>query len=210
VTTPISQLRNDSELVIGAQAGDPQAMHDLLSLLRPAVLRFCRSRLGSYAGGFDLADDVAQETCVGVFHMLPRFAEQGVPFGAWVYAIAGNKVVDAQRRLSRATVPMDEVPEQVEPSPTPEDRVIATSLLHSTAELIDQLPERSRKVLLLRAGGACAESIGAELGLSAGAVRVLQHRAVAKLRRLVGESEEHRDLFWAEETTSAKPAGMRA
>jgi RNA polymerase sigma-70 factor (ECF subfamily) len=68
---------------------------------------------------------------------------------------------------------------------------------HRTAanELIDRLPTKMRDVLLLRADGVSAEQVAVQLSMSAGAVRVTHHRAVAKLRQLVEESEEHQELF---------------
>jgi RNA polymerase sigma-70 factor (ECF subfamily) len=144
-----------------------------------------------------LADDVAQETCVAIFNVLPTYERHGAPFAAWVYAIAANKVADVQRKHSRAALLVDEFPDQVEPSPTPEEQVMASALLQVAAELVGRLSPRMREVLLMRAGGSSADAVGNELGLTPGAVRVVQHRAVAKLRKLVNESEEYRELFAA-------------
>ncbi|HEY5822401.1 MAG TPA: sigma-70 family RNA polymerase sigma factor [Propionibacteriaceae bacterium] len=189
-----SHLLSDHDLVAGAQAGDPQSLNTLISAVRPAVFNYCRSRLASYAGGID-ADDVAQEICVAVIRVLPRYQHQGVPFAAFVYAIASNKVADAKRRFSRSAVLVDEMPEQTEPSPTPEESVIAAVDAQVAHQLLDRLPNRMRQVLVLRAAGVSAERVGAELGMSANAVRVAQHRAAAKLRELIEESDEHRQLL---------------
>jgi RNA polymerase sigma-70 factor, ECF subfamily len=63
VTTESSHLLlSDHELVADAQAGNPQALDRLIGAVRPAVLKYCRSRLATYSGGVDAADDVAQET----------------------------------------------------------------------------------------------------------------------------------------------------
>ena len=62
-------------------------------------------------------------------------------------------------------------------------------------QLLDRLPLRMREVLMLRAAGLSADVVGERLGMSANAVRVAQHRAGAKLRALIEESEEHRETF---------------
>ena len=185
----------DHELVAEAQAGDPAALQALIAAIRPAVFRYCRSRLATYAGGVDAADDVAQETCVAVLKVLPRYQQQGPPFAAFVYAIASNKVADAQRSFRRSAVLVEEFPEQTEPSPTPEERVISSASVQATNELLSRLPEKSRKVLLLRAAGLGADSVGEQLGMTANAVRVSQHRGVIRLRQMIEESEELRELF---------------
>ncbi len=186
---------SDHVLVAGAQAGDPQAIDTLISLVRPAVYNYCRHRLANYPGGIEASDDAAQETCVAILKVLPNYQQQGAPFRSFVYAIAANKVADAQRRFSRSAVLVDEFPEQTEPSPTPEERMIADADVQAAYQLLRQLPDRMREVLMLRAGGASAEMIGERLGLTANAVRVTQHRAVAKLRDLIESSAEYSEQF---------------
>lgn len=185
----------DAELVARARTGDRDAMDDLLAALRPAIARFCYFRLSSYAGGRDAADDAVQETCLAVFHRIGNYADQGVPFRSWVYAIATNKVTDFQRRFGRSDVLVDELPEQVELSPTPEEWAMVAAEYRAALALVDRLPSRMRDVVLLRAAGATAKRVGEVLDMSTGAVDVAHHRAVARLRDLVEESVELRDLF---------------
>lgn len=190
-----SSSQFDQNLVTRAQAGDPAAVDELIASVRPAVFKYCRSRLASYPGGAETADDVAQETCVAVLKVLPRYQRQGAPFAAFVYAIAANKVADAQRSFRRSAVLVEEFPDQVEPSQTPEERVISSASVQATNELLALLPERTRQVLLLRANGLAADVVGEQLGMTANAVRVAQHRGVTKLRLLIEGSEKHRELF---------------
>lgn len=193
--TSTACLLSDHELVSRAQRGDAEALDLLITAVRPAVLKYCRSRLATYAGGFDAADDVAQETCVGLMRVLPRYTNRGAPFAAFVYAIAANKVADFQRTFRRAAVLVEEVPEQVELSPTPEDQLITALDVNRARALLGQLPERMREVLLLRAGGISAEAVGERMGMTANAVRVAQHRAGIKLRQLIAETEDDEGLF---------------
>jgi RNA polymerase sigma-70 factor (ECF subfamily) len=183
-------------------------MDALIALVRPAVLRFCRARLASYAGGADAADDVAQEICVAVFKVLPHYQDSGAPFAAWVFAIAANKIADAQRRLRRSAVLVDEFPDQVESAPTPEERVVALAHVRAARQLIKQLPQRVQQVVMMRAHGISADTVGEHLGMSANAVRVAQHRGLIRLRQLVEESEEHRELFapFLATSTAKRPA----
>jgi RNA polymerase sigma-70 factor, ECF subfamily len=185
----------DHELVAKAQEGDQGALQELISAVRPVVFRYCRSRLASYAGGVDAADDVAQETCVAVLKVLPRYERQGPPFEAFVYAIASNKVADAQRGFRRSAVLVDEFPERPEPSPTPEERVISSASVRAANEMLAKLPDKTRQVLLLRAVGLSADLVGQRLGMTANAVRVAQHRGVTRLRQMIEDSEEYRELF---------------
>jgi len=177
-------------LVARAQAGERAALEELLGRLRPGVLRYCRARLGRNAGSFGSADDVAQEVCMAVLTALPRYVDQGRPFAAFVYGIAGHKVADAQRAgfRNRSDV-TDSLPERADDAPGPEETAVASSEAAAAAALLDKLPPAHRELLLLRVvAGLSAEETGAALGMSAGAVRVAQHRALARLRTLSAES----------------------
>lgn len=174
-------------LVSEASSGCPYAMEDLLALVRPMITQYCHGRLAGFAGGRDTADDVVQETLVSVFRALPRYVDQGSPFAAWVYGIAARKIADAQRGVLGRATPVADVPDQVDRGPGPEDHLVSRSVADELYALLEQLPERTRTVLLLRAEGVSAEKAGAQLGLSAGSVRVAYHRGVAKLRKLATE-----------------------
>lgn len=209
VTTDSAAPVADHDLVVRAQSGDLGALNDLLAALRPAIVSFCRFRLGSYVGGRDAADDAVQETCLAVASVLGGYSDTGAPFRAWVYAIAANKVADCQRRLSRSAVLVNEMPEQVEPSPNPEQLAVATAEYRAAMSLVDRLPTTMRRVVLLRASGVNAKSVGDLLGISAGAVDVTHHRAVNRLRELADESEELRELFAPFRSHSGAPAARR-
>lgn len=199
----IVPLLSDDDVLADAQIGDTIALDRLIAAVRCAVFSYSRSRLGTYAGGLDAAEDVAQETCVAIIAVLPKYRSQGPPFAALVYAIAANKVADVQRRFRRAALLVDVLPEQTEPSLNPEERVIAADDVRVANELLSLLPPRMRTVLVMRASGLSAEVIGQRLDMSANAVRVTQHRASAKLRRLAEDSEHHREIFGLMRSTVA-------
>jgi RNA polymerase sigma-70 factor (ECF subfamily) len=177
-------------LVARAQTGDRAALEELLARLRPGVVRYCRARLGRRGGTYGSADDVAQEVCMAVITALPRYVDQGRPFAAFVYGIAGHKVADAQRAGFRDRSEVtDTLPDRPDEGPGPEDAAVAAAEATRAAALLDRLPPAHRELLLLRVvGGLSAEETGAALGMSSGAVRVAQHRALARLRSLAAET----------------------
>lgn len=178
-----------SELAARAQAGNRADVERLLERVRLVAHRYCRARLSSYPGGVHLADDVAQEICIGVLSALPRYRDRGKPFEAFVYGVSARKVADALRALHRNPISTDDLPETVDDDPTPEDQAVFASQVAVANALLDQLPDQLREIMLLRvAAGLSAEETGAALGMTAGAVRVAQHRALAKMRSLVAAS----------------------
>lgn len=176
------------DLVHLAVRGHPGAIDALLERVRPMVVRYCRARLGRITGHYYVADDVAQEVCLAVLAALPRYRDMGRPFASFVFGIASHKVADAVRTASRLAVPFEDLPDGPDERPGPEETVVAYIEAERTRALLAQLPHHLRELLILRVvTGLSAEETGNVLGMSAGAVRVAQHRALARLRALAVE-----------------------
>ncbi len=175
-------------LAAAATQGDRGAMDALLATIRPMVLRYCRGRLGRLPGAEYAADDAAQEACIAVLTALPRYRDEGRPFEAFVFGIAARKVADIQRAAMRAAVPTEQLPERTDTALGPEESALAAADAEKARNLLSRLPDNLRELLTLRvAVGLSAEETGRALGMSAGAVRVAQHRALNRLRVLAAE-----------------------
>ncbi|GLY49370.1 sigma-70 family RNA polymerase sigma factor [Lentzea sp. NBRC 102530] len=180
-----------ASLVNEAVAGDRPAVERLLASVRPLVARYCRARVGHNERAYASADDVAQEVCLAVLTALPTYREQGRPFLAFVYGIAAHKVADAHRVSARnRSEPVAEVPDGPSLTIDPEENALLGSLSVRLGQLLRLLPDKQREILLLRVVvGLTAEETAEAIGSTPGAVRVAQHRALAKLRTSVGVEE---------------------
>jgi len=168
-----------------AARGQPAAIETLLQQIRPMVLRYCRARLASVSGHYHAADDVAQEVCIAVMTALPRYREMGRPFASFVFGIAAHKVADAMRSAARSAIPTADLPDGPDPRPGPEETAVACLEAERARALLARLPVNQRELLVLRLlTGLSAEETGHALGMSAGAVRVAQHRALVRLRAI--------------------------
>jgi RNA polymerase sigma-70 factor, ECF subfamily len=177
-----------ADLTTRAVHGQPAAIESLIEQIRPMVVRYCRARLGRITGHYHVADDVAQEVCIAVFSALPRYRDMGRPFASFVFGIASHKVADAVRAAARLAVPTEELPDGPDEQPGPEEMVVAWLEAQRARALLARLPQHLRELLILRVvTGLSAEETGNVLGMSAGAVRVAQHRALARLRALATE-----------------------
>jgi len=175
-------------LVARATEGDGAAAEALLTHLRPLVVRYCRGRLGRVPAADFAADDAAQEVLLAVLNALPRYRDEGRPFEAFVFGIAAHKVADLQRAAFRTAIPTDVVPDATDLGMTPEERVLQAGDTELAKALLERLPSNLRELLLLRvAVGLSAEETGRALGMTPGAVRVAQHRALARLRTYAAE-----------------------
>lgn len=155
------------------------------------VVRYCRARVGRQERSFASADDVAQEVCLAVLKALPGFQDQGRPFLAFVYGIAAHKVADAHRAAARNRAEsVAEVPDSPGNGIGPEQQALRVELAERMSELLQVLPAKQREIVVLRLMvGLTAEETAAAVGTSPGAVRVAQHRALTKLRKVLAAEE---------------------
>jgi RNA polymerase sigma-70 factor, ECF subfamily len=189
MSSPEGGLDGLQRLATLAASGDRGSTEQLLAAVHRMVHRYCRGRLARFRGSEHSADDVAQEVCVAVLSALPQYRDEGRPFEAFVYKIASHKVADHQRSLYRHAQPRAELPDIVDLSDGPEQIAVRSSDSEEARALLEQLPETLRELMMLRVGvGLSAEATGRALGMSSGAVRVAQHRAVQRLRVLAGQS----------------------
>jgi RNA polymerase sigma-70 factor (ECF subfamily) len=171
-------------VVADAVAGDRNALREVLETIRPIVVRYVRARIGTAERSGLSADDVAQEVCLAAMQALPRYQDQGRPFLAFVYGIAAHKVADAHRAAGRNKAdPTDVVPERFSVDAGPEQLAMNADAESRMDALLKILPEKQREILILRVVvGMSAEEVAEAVGSTAGAVRVAQHRALARLK----------------------------
>jgi RNA polymerase sigma-70 factor (ECF subfamily) len=178
-------------VVAEAVAGNRDALREVLEIIRPIVVRYCRARVGATERSGLSADDVAQEVCLAAITALPRYKDQGRPFLAFVYGIAAHKVADAHRAAARNRAePTDVVPERLSMEAGPEQMAIDSESAAQMNRLLAVLPEKQREILILRVVvGMSAEETAEAVGSTAGAVRVAQHRALARLKAEITATE---------------------
>jgi RNA polymerase sigma-70 factor (ECF subfamily) len=174
-------------LVAPAKAGNVRAISLLVAAIQPVVMRYCRGRIGRYERSYASADDVAQEVCIAVLSALPAYRDRGRPFLAFVYGIASHKVADAHRCAARNRAePVAEFPDVPELADGPEQHAVKGELAQRMDKLMEQLPPKQRDILTLRIViGLSADETAEAVGSTPGAVRVAQHRALAKLRKVL-------------------------
>jgi RNA polymerase sigma-70 factor (ECF subfamily) len=177
-------------VVAEAMAGDRVALREVLETIRPIVVRYCRARVGAMERSGLSAEDVAQEVCLAAVMALPRYRDRGRPFLAFVYGIAAHKVADAYRAAGRdIAYPTDSIPEHRSAEPDPEQAALEADSVTRMSELLEILPDKQREILILRVVvGLSAEETAEAVGSTPGAVRVAQHRALARLKSAIVEA----------------------
>lgn len=198
---------DDQQLVAALRLGDEQAFITLVELYHPSLVRVA----AMYVADRAVAEEVAQETWVGVLQGLPHF-EGRSSLKTWIFHILTNRAKTRGQREGRS-VPFsalareaDDDEPAVEPerfldrthprlaghwarppaswAVLPEERMLSAETAGYLQAAIAALPASQREVIRLRdVEGWSAAEVCAVFGISEANQRVLLHRARARVRR---------------------------
>lgn len=180
--SPNSDAHSERLVVDAARTGSEAALSELYTLYFPRVYRYILARTGN---SYD-AEDLTTEVFMKVLEAIERFEWREAPFSAWLFRIAHNAVI-SQRRKDGArgrSAPLNEGLAQ--DSRGPDELVENRLALNEIMDAAQKLPEAQRQVIALRfgAGLSVAETARA-MNKGEGNVKVIQHKAIAKLREMV-------------------------
>jgi RNA polymerase sigma-70 factor (ECF subfamily) len=176
----------EREIVQRARSGDQQALAELYDLYFPRIYRYILARTGSPAE----AEDVTEEVFVRVLGAIGGFEWRQAPFAAWVFRIARNQLVSYARKngAHRQDTPL--ATSVADPAPDPLIRVEDRLFFEQILEIARALPQAQREVLWLRfAAGLSVSDTARALAKRETNVKVLQHKAIARLQKLLAQSE---------------------
>jgi len=179
LTTP------DGELLKKAREYDAQALAEIYDRYAESIYRYLYRYLGDAAHAEDLTSDVFLK----LLQVLPTSRAPRDHLQGWLYRVAHNMAIDWFRRQGKAAVV------------SLEDDLVAGDELPSIAlekrqqreqlgRAIRRLTVDQQRVILLRFGEGFKLAETARLmGKSEGAVKILQHRAVRRLRKLLPQED---------------------
>ncbi len=173
---------DERAVVEAAQRGDQRALSELYEYYFPKIYRYVNARLANSED----AEDVTTEIFLRMIDNVGSFQFRGLPFGAWVFRIARNEVVSFVRRQKVRGV-SQELHESIPDGGPDLTLAIETQLTIAVVrEATERLPEAQRQVITLRFGAGLSVAETAEaLKKTENNVKVLQHKAIAKLQTMV-------------------------
>jgi len=178
--------RDDDEGLVAAAREDPARFSTLYERYYPRVYRYLLTRTATPED----AADLTQTAFLNAYRGLPRFRSGSAPFAAWLFRIARNTAIDAQRRRRQAA-PWEAVPALPAPALTPEAQVIQSERLNHLRALIASLDREQRELLALRfAGGLSSREIAPLVGKSQSAVKKKLARTMHDLKEAYRDAIE--------------------
>ena len=170
-------------LVEQAQQGNRDALEELYLLHFDRIYSYLHMSVGNRHD----AEDLTTQVFVKMLESIGKFRWRSAPFSAWLFRIAHNLAMD-HFRANKRWQPEEDIPE-----PDPGDRSVAEEEAlesigrESMLEMIGKLSHEQQQVLTLKfvfnfSNGEAATI----LGKTEGAVKSLQHRALAELKEVLG------------------------
>jgi RNA polymerase sigma-70 factor (ECF subfamily) len=173
---------------------DPAAFGQLYDRYASQIYRFIRARVSDDGH----AEDITAEVFLSALRHIKAYRDEGRPFSCWLYRIAVNAIA-SHYRSRRDHRSLDDGSEICSVSADPIDVVLQRDRLRSIWQAVDLLPSQQRTAMVLKfADDLSMEEIGALLGKSPAAAKLLIYRAVQRLRRQLAPAER--------ELAAARPA----
>jgi RNA polymerase sigma-70 factor (ECF subfamily) len=166
-------------LLESAREGDEAAWSEIYGDLAPAVLGYLRG------SGAPDPEDVLGDAFLQVARDIGSFEGDYGRFRAWVFTVAHHRLIDARRRAARRPVELvAEPPEPLTPPDDASDQALARIEAAEIHRVLGALSEEQRAVLLLRiVGDLSLAQVAEALGKRTGAVKQLQRRGLAAVKR---------------------------
>lgn len=140
--------------------------------LYPSLFRY----LHRLTGDGDVAEDIAQEAFV-------RLLKQTLPeqeIRPWLFTVAMNLVRDRARKSERRQRLLTSAPNLVSRPALPDEDMERVERIQAVRDVLEQLPERDRQLLLMREEGFKYDEIARVIGVAPASVGTLIARALKK------------------------------
>jgi RNA polymerase sigma-70 factor (ECF subfamily) len=170
-----------------AQSGDQRALGEIYDWYLPRVYRYVLARLG------DVSE--TEDIFLRMLAAIGDYKRTNVPFSAWLFRIAHNHVVSHYRRdgFRKDHAELDET--MVDGRHDPASIVESQMVLGEVADAVQKLPDAQRDVISLRfAVGLSVAETAQVLGKREGNIKALQHKALARLQRILLEESKQSTL----------------
>ena len=173
---------DDQSLIRRAQSGDRAAFEILYARYQPAIFNYLYYRIDDP----DCAEELTSEVFVRMVKNIRSYQDQGRSFLAWLYTIAHHLRVDYYRENSpMKTLPLEETL-HADPELHPDEACEQLLKAECLKKVMPYLTEEQQIVITAKfVEGRSNEEVANLLGKPEGAIKSLQHRALAALRRAI-------------------------
>lgn len=177
-------LDGEQNLVNKAVRGEASAFGLLYDFYQPKIYRFVVIKVGRR----EEAEDLTHQVFLNAWQNIKNYKSQGFPFSSWLYRIARNLVID-HYRTAKESVSMDEVDPEYLAVPAAAHFDLENKFqLEKVRRALNKLEPDYQDVIVMRfIEDLSTKEAALIIGKSEGAVKLMQHRALKKLRGDIGK-----------------------
>ena len=176
----IERNENEKRWIRKAIGGESSAFGSLYDKYQPKIYRFILFKVSHR----EEAEDLTHKVFLSALENIHKFKDQGFPFSSWLFRIARNKVIDYYR-TKKDISPLENAPDIT----SSEDNVELISKKLNLERIyisLQKLTDEQKEVVILRfVEGLSHKEVAQILDKKTGAIRVLQHRAISEIKKMI-------------------------
>ena len=190
-STALGELDEERRLAVKAADGDRSAFGELYEQYVDKIYRYVHFKVGDQGD----TEDLTSQTFLKAWDAIGDYEWRNYPFGAWLFRIAHNLVVD-YHRARRPSVTLDDATPQLEHRASqenirPEHLLSELITMDRVRHAVGRLTEEQQQVLVLRFfEGLSTGEVAKIMGKRRGAIRGLQFRALGALRDMLYREQD--------------------
>jgi RNA polymerase sigma-70 factor (ECF subfamily) len=180
-------LDGEENIIKDAVRGDAAAFGLLYDHYQPAIYRFVVVKVGRRED----AEDITHQVFMSAWQSIRQYRHRGYPFSSWLYRIARNQVIDHYRaRKDNVSLETIEIDQLWLSSSSSQSELSLKLDVEKVMGAIHGLKQEHQDVVIMRfVEELSLKETAAAMGKTEGAVKLMQHRAMKELKKMLGEKD---------------------
>jgi len=176
-------IDGEEKLIKDAIRGASSAFGALYDHYQPMIYRFVLVKVGSR----EEAEDITHQVFLSAWQNVRGYKHRGHPFSSWLYQIARNQVID-HYRSKKSDISLEALdPEYFVAAVSMSSDLMMKLDVEKVRRAVAELKPDYQDVIIMRfIEDISLKETAAAMGKTEGAIKLIQHRAVKELQRLLG------------------------
>ncbi len=187
-------MEDEKQLIKRAKDGEAEAFGSLYDYYLPKIYRFVLLKVSHR----EEAEDLTHQAFLKAWENIEKFKYEGFPFGSWLYRIARNTIIDHYRstKHSKNDVGIDELENRIGELPDKEAVPLDMKLdqkieVFQISTAIKKLKDIEQDIIIMRfVDDLPHEEVARVVGKSISATKLIQHRAIKKLKEELARTKQ--------------------
>ncbi len=180
-------LEDERQLIKLVKEGRSEAFGRLYDYYLPKIYRFVLIRT---AGQREEAEDLSHQVFLKAWQNIKNYNDRGHPFSSWLYRIARNSIVDYYRQNQTTILSLEELTINEPEGVFEEEKEIGLAInIKNVVKAVQELKQIEQDVIIMRfVEDMPIAEVALNIGKSQGAVKLIQHRALKQLKKILDEN----------------------